>query len=108
MRDGFDRSTYDDLDDAGVFSLRDGRLRLGRRGVVFEELGRALRSRPAGRGRFGRDAITGGLDLTVGGTQYVEHLDALDALLVLDDVGDLDGRPDVAVAGEPRTGRSTR
>ena len=36
---------------------------------------------------FGRDAITGGLDLTVDGTRYVEHLDALEALVVLDDTG---------------------
>jgi alkylation response protein AidB-like acyl-CoA dehydrogenase len=86
VREGFDRSTYDDLKDAGVFSLRADGFRWADSAVVYEELGRALVPGPL-VWCFGRDAITGGLDLTVAGTRYVEHLDALEALLVLDDTG---------------------
>ncbi len=84
VRDGFDRSTYDDLNEAGVFSLRTDGFGWTDAVVVYEELGRACVPGPL-VWTFGRDAITGGLDLTVGGTQYVEHLDALDTLLVIDD-----------------------
>ncbi len=83
VREGFDRSVYDDLAEAGVFSLRTDGFGWADAAVVYQELGRALVPGPL-VWSFGRDAITGGLDLTVGGAQYVEHLDALDALLVLD------------------------
>jgi alkylation response protein AidB-like acyl-CoA dehydrogenase len=86
VRDGFDRSTYDDLNEAGVFSLRADGFGWSDAAVVYEELGRALVPGPL-VWCFGRDAITGGLDLTVGGTRYVEHLDSLEQLLVLDDTG---------------------
>ncbi len=86
VREGFDRSTYDDLKEAGVFSLRADGFGWADAAIVYEELGRALVPGPL-VWSFGRDAITGGLDLTVGGTRYVEHLDALEALVVLDDTG---------------------
>jgi len=86
VREGFDRATYDDLQDAGVFSLRTDGFGWADSAVVYEELGRALVPGPL-VWCFGRDAITGGLDLTVNGTRYVEHLDALEALVVLDDTG---------------------
>jgi alkylation response protein AidB-like acyl-CoA dehydrogenase len=86
VREGFDRSTYDDLNDAGVFSLRKDGFSWSDATLVYEELGRALVPGPL-VWSFGRDAITGGLDLTVGGTRYVEHFDAIDQLLVLDDAG---------------------
>jgi alkylation response protein AidB-like acyl-CoA dehydrogenase len=86
VREGFDRSTYDDLKEAGVFSLRSDGFGWADAAIVYEELGRALVPGPL-VWSCGRDAITGGLDLTVGGTRYVEHLDAIEALLVLDDTG---------------------
>jgi len=84
VREGFDRSTYDDLQEAGVFSLLADGFGWTDAAVVYEELGRACVPGPL-VWTFGRDSITGGLDLTVGGTKYVEHLDALDTLLVLDE-----------------------
>ena len=99
VRDGFDRSTYDDLKDAGVFSLREDGFGWTDAAIVYEELGRAVVPGPL-VWTFGRDEITGGLDLTVGGTQYMEHLDALDALLVLDEssISTVDPK---ALSGEP-------
>lgn len=84
VREGFDRSTYDDLREAGVFSLRADGFGWTDAVIVYEELGRACVPGPL-VWTFGRDSITGGLDLTVGGTRYVEHLAALDTLLVIDD-----------------------
>jgi alkylation response protein AidB-like acyl-CoA dehydrogenase len=86
VREGFDRSTYDDLNDAGVFSLRKDGFAWSDAALVYEELGRALVPGPL-VWSFGRGAVTSGLDLTVGGTRYVEHFDAIDELLVLDDTG---------------------
>jgi alkylation response protein AidB-like acyl-CoA dehydrogenase len=86
VRDGFDRSTYADLKEAGVFSLRADGFSWPDAAIVYEELGRALVPGPL-VWSFGRDAITGGLDLTVGGTRYVEHIGALEQLMVLDDTG---------------------
>jgi alkylation response protein AidB-like acyl-CoA dehydrogenase len=83
VREGFDRATYEDLKDAGVFSLRADGFGWADAAIVYEELGRAAVPGPL-VWTFGREEITGGLDLTVGGTQYVEHLDALETLLVLD------------------------
>ena len=83
VRQGFDRSAYEDLQAAGVFSLLADGFGWTDAAVVYEELGRALVPGPL-VWTFGRDAVTGGLDLTVGGTIYVEHLTALDVLLVLD------------------------
>jgi alkylation response protein AidB-like acyl-CoA dehydrogenase len=82
VREGFDRSVHDDLAAAGVFSLRADGFGWTDAAVVYEELGRALVPGPL-VWCFGRDRVTGGLDLTVGGTWYVEHLDELDDLLVL-------------------------
>ena len=84
VRDGFDRSTYEDLRGAGVFSLRADGFGWADTAIVYEELGRACVPGPL-VWTFGRDEITGGLDLTVGGSRYVEHLGGLDALLVIDD-----------------------
>jgi alkylation response protein AidB-like acyl-CoA dehydrogenase len=84
VREGFDRSTYADLNEAGVFSLRTDGFGWTDATIVYEELGRACVPGPL-VWTFGRDSITGGLDLTVGGTRYIEHLDALDTLLVIDD-----------------------
>ncbi len=99
VREGFDRSTYDDLKDAGVFSLREDGFGWADAAIVYEELGRAVVPGPL-VWTFGRDEITGGLDLAVGGTRYVEHLDALDALLVIDDASISSVDPK-SLSGEP-------
>ena len=84
VREGFDRAAYDDLREAGVFSLRADGFGWTDAAIVYEELGRALVPGPL-VWTFGREVITGGLDLTVGGTMYAEHLEAIEELLVLDD-----------------------
>ena len=63
VRDGFDRSTYEDLREAGVFSLRADGFGWADAAVVYEELGRACVPGPL-VWTFARDEITGGLDLT--------------------------------------------
>jgi alkylation response protein AidB-like acyl-CoA dehydrogenase len=111
---GVDRSAWRELAEAGVFSLRlpeaDGGVGLGVADavLVFEELGRALVPGPllathlaaalvpgAGTGERVVGLVDGRKDVLV-----VEHLDALDDLLVLDDDGvslldpnTLDARP---------------
>jgi alkylation response protein AidB-like acyl-CoA dehydrogenase len=99
VRDGFDRSVYDDLVAAGVFSLRTDGFDWADAAVVYEELGRALVPGPL-VWCFGRDEVTGGFDRTVGGSPYVEHLASLDTLLVLDGDGITTVSP-VPPAAEP-------
>jgi alkylation response protein AidB-like acyl-CoA dehydrogenase len=84
VRDGFDRSTYDDLREAGVFSLRADGFDWADAALVYEELGRACIPGPL-VWTFGRDGITGGLDLTGRGDLAVEHLATIDTLLVVDE-----------------------
>jgi alkylation response protein AidB-like acyl-CoA dehydrogenase len=97
---GFDAGLWRELAELGVFSLRlsehEGGVGLGNADavLVFEELGRALAPGPllwthlaAGivDGAADGSCVVGGLDLTDGaGPPYVvEHLDHLDALLLL-------------------------
>jgi alkylation response protein AidB-like acyl-CoA dehydrogenase len=93
VRAGFDRSMWDELAEAGVFSLRapetEGGAALGMTdaSVVFEELGRALVPGPLVEGHlaFGRvDGVVSGGEERVEGAVMVEHLDVLDTLLVFD------------------------
>lgn len=98
---GVDLALWRDLADLGIFGVRvaeaEGGLGLGRPEAVhvFEELGRALATGPfiatalaavllpeysSGRHRVGL------ADLTDGDPQLLEHLDALDALLVVETV----------------------
>ena len=90
---------------AGVFSLRADGFALGRRGVVFEQLGRALRARAARvvapRRTARSTASSPGSSAPPARHRVVEHLDALDALVVLDDDGDRARRPDRARRREP-------
>jgi len=78
VRAGFDRALFDELAEAGVFSLRNDGFSWSDCVVVFEQLGRACVPGPlvssllAGDGR-----IVGVLN---GG--WVEYLDALDAVVV--------------------------
>ncbi len=98
---GVDRELFAELAGAGVFALtmreEDGGLGLGatHAAVVFEELGRVLAPGPL----VGTHLAAGGVDGAAEGTAVVgvverarvpgvvEHLPALDALLVLDDDG---------------------
>jgi alkylation response protein AidB-like acyl-CoA dehydrogenase len=90
VRAGFDRSVWDELADAGVFSLRSDGFGLADAAIVFEELGRALVPGPLVWGLLAHgevDGIVGGIDPRTEGPLLVEHLDHLDKLLVLDDRG---------------------
>ncbi|MGQ0802800.1 MAG: acyl-CoA dehydrogenase family protein [Actinomycetota bacterium] len=90
VRNGFDRSTWDELAEAGVFSLRADGFGLADAAIVFEELGRALVPGPLVWGHLaaGRaDGVTVGVDVVAGGPVMVEHLDAIDALAVIDTDG---------------------
>jgi alkylation response protein AidB-like acyl-CoA dehydrogenase len=97
---GFESALWQELAEMGVFALRlpeaDGGVGLGTADavLVFEELGRALVPGPlawthlaAGlvEGAADGSQVVGGLDLTDGhGAPYIiEHLEHLDALLVL-------------------------
>lgn len=99
---GFDRDLWGDLASLGVFSLRqperEGGVGLGMADavLVFAELGRRLVPGPAiwshlaagfVPGAGAGNAVTGGLDATDGEPVLIEHLAALDALLVVHDDG---------------------
>ena len=98
---GVDRGLWKELADAGVFALRLPErkggvgLRNAEAVLVFEELGRALVPGPlvwthlaAGviPGAMTGERVVGGLDRTVD-PLIVEHLDAIDTLLAIDDEG---------------------
>ena len=112
---GFDRELWSGLAELGVFALRrperEGGVGLGTADavLVFAELGRRLVPGPtiwshlaAGLvpGAGAGETVVGGLDVADGEPLLVEHLAALDALLVVRDDGveRLDPR---AVKGEP-------
>ncbi|MBM3673919.1 MAG: acyl-CoA dehydrogenase [Actinobacteria bacterium] len=82
VREGFDRSVFEDLAGAGVFSLRDDGFGWTDAAVVYEELGRALVPGPL-VWSFGRAVPTAGCCCPAPGAVLVEHLDAIDDLLVL-------------------------
>jgi alkylation response protein AidB-like acyl-CoA dehydrogenase len=98
---GVDRALWRELADAGVFSLRlaeaDGGADLGTAEavLVFEELGRALVPGPLVWTHLAAGVIAGAAEgeRVVGGLQrweeplLVEHLDAIDVLLAVDDDG---------------------
>jgi alkylation response protein AidB-like acyl-CoA dehydrogenase len=98
IRGGFDRAMYDELAAAGVFSLRDDGFGWADAVVVFEQLGRACVPGPLVA------CVLGGADEGIAGIVectepvWVEHLDVLDTLFVLD--GARVGRVDAgALAG---------
>ncbi len=91
VRAGFDRAMWDELAEAGVFSLRaseaDGGAGLAAAdaAIVFEELGRALVPGPLVWGHLAYglvDGIVGGVDEQE--PAMVEHLEALARLVVLE------------------------
>jgi alkylation response protein AidB-like acyl-CoA dehydrogenase len=82
IRGGFDRAMFDELADAGVFSLRADGFGWSDCVVVFEQLGRACVPGPlVGSLLFGDGRITGVVEDAA--PAWVEHLDALDELVVL-------------------------
>jgi alkylation response protein AidB-like acyl-CoA dehydrogenase len=87
VRNGFDRALFDDLAEAGVFSLRADGFSWSDCVVVFEQLGRFCVPGPLVASLlFGDGAIAG--ITSASPPIWIEHLDALDVL--------------VATNGEPR------
>jgi alkylation response protein AidB-like acyl-CoA dehydrogenase len=92
VREGFDRTMFDELAETGVFSLREDGFSWADTSIAFQELGRALVPGPlvwshlahgsAGRGS-GAGIVTGVEPHAAGGTVMIEHLDAADAVVVL-------------------------
>ena len=118
-RGGFDRALWKELAELGVYSLRlpesAGGVGLGNADaiVVFAELGRRLAPGPLAwthlaaplvDGAASGDVVVGGLDRTRAGSEpiLVEHLDELDALLVLTPQG-VERVDAKALRGEPVT-----
>ena len=81
VREGFDRAMFDELAAAGVFSLRADGFSWADAVIVFEELGRACVPGPL-VDSFGASVVTGVVEPNPGRTIWVEHLAALDRLLV--------------------------
>jgi len=82
IRGGFDRALFDELAAAGVFSLRADGFGWSDCVVVFEQLGRYCVPGPlVGSLLFGGGRITGVVEAAE--PAWVEHLDALDDLVVL-------------------------
>lgn len=82
VRAGFDRAAYDELADAGVFSLRADGFSWADAAVVYEELGRGVVPGPL-VASFGRERVTTLFDTTVRGAPLVEHFGAAEDVLVL-------------------------
>lgn len=93
VRSGFDRSMWDDLVSAGVFGLLSDGFSWADAAIVFEELGRAAVPGPLVWGVLAYDAdrpgrIVGGLERPdAGEPARVEHPEAIDTLVVVDDTG---------------------
>jgi alkylation response protein AidB-like acyl-CoA dehydrogenase len=87
VRAGFDRTMWDELAETGVFSLRADGFGWADAAVTFEELGRAVVPGPLVWGVLAHgtvEGIVGGIERPRGTAEaVVEHLDALDALVVL-------------------------
>jgi alkylation response protein AidB-like acyl-CoA dehydrogenase len=108
VREGFDRSSHAELAEAGVFSLRSDGFGVADAAVVFEELGRAVVPGPLVWGYLAHgvvDGVVGGLEVARREPPWmVEHLDALDTLLVIGDRG-VDAVPAAKIAGAVPVGR---
>jgi alkylation response protein AidB-like acyl-CoA dehydrogenase len=83
VREGFDRAMFDELGEAGVFSLRADGFSWADCVIVFEQLGRACVPGPLVASLLAGDgAIVGMAERAE--PVWVEYLDQLDGLLVLD------------------------
>ena len=92
VRGGFDRSVWDELAETGVFSLLADGFGWADAAIAFEELGRAVVPGPLVWGVLAHglvEGVVGGIEapLAGAGPLMLEHLDALDALIVLGDAG---------------------
>lgn len=104
VRGGFDRSMWDELAETGVFSLLADGFGWADAAIAFEELGRAVVPGPVVWGvlTYGVvDGVVGGLERPADGFAMVEHLDAVDALVVLDDGGAACVDPSALAGAEP-------
>jgi alkylation response protein AidB-like acyl-CoA dehydrogenase len=108
VREGFDRSAYTELAEAGVFSLRSDGFGVADAAVVFEELGHAAVPGPLVWAYLAHgvvDGIVGGLEVAHHRPPWmVEHLDAIETLLVVDE-GGVSAVPAGKIAGAVPVGR---
>jgi alkylation response protein AidB-like acyl-CoA dehydrogenase len=97
VREGFDRALFDDLAAAGVFSLRTDGFSWADCVVVFEQLGRHCVPGPLVASLLLGDGRIAGIAVE-SQPIWIEHLDALDVLLIggMDDVREVDPREIVA------------
>jgi alkylation response protein AidB-like acyl-CoA dehydrogenase len=102
MPGAVDRSLWAGLRDMGVFSLRADGLGLAEATIVFEELGRSAVPGPVIATFLADGLVDGDVVGAVTSTTptFVEHLDALDALLLID--GAVSAVPRPAGVVEPR------
>jgi len=93
VRAGFDRALFDELAAAGVFSLRADGFSWADCAVVFEQLGRHCVPGPLVASLLLGDGRVGGIAIE-SVPIWIEHLDAIDVLLVggMDDVRAVDPR----------------
>ena len=82
VRQGFDRSGFDELAAAGVFSLRDDGFTWADAAIVYEELGRGLVPGPL-VWSFGEMGVVTGFDTARRGGPLVEHAGDADTVVVL-------------------------
>jgi alkylation response protein AidB-like acyl-CoA dehydrogenase len=93
IRKGFDAAMFAELDEAGVFSLVADGFTWSDAAIVFEQMGRHCVPGPLvgcaiARGLDGASGVVGVCERPRSGeAAWVEHLDALDALVVLDSDG---------------------
>jgi alkylation response protein AidB-like acyl-CoA dehydrogenase len=108
VREGFDRAAHAELAEAGVFSLRSDGFGVADAAVVFEELGRAVVPGPLVWAYLAHgvvDGVVGGLEVARREPPWmIEHLDALDTLLVVGERG-VDAVPAAKIAGAVPVGR---
>src|SRR5262245_31059247 len=91
IRTGFDRAMFDELAEAGVFSLRADGFTWSDCVVVFEQLGRSCVPGPlvasalVGGGRIADIVdVSTAHDGAAGASAWISHADALDDVVVLD------------------------
>jgi alkylation response protein AidB-like acyl-CoA dehydrogenase len=90
VREGFDRSVWDELAETGVFSLLADGFGWADAAIAFEELGRAVIPGPLVWGVLAHgvvDGVVAGLERPADGLAMVEHPDTIDALVVISDGG---------------------
>ncbi|HUV09858.1 MAG TPA: acyl-CoA dehydrogenase [Acidimicrobiia bacterium] len=92
VRAGFDASTFSELDETGVFSLRTDGFGWADAGIAFSELGRALVPGPLVWSHLAHGVVEGvvtGVELPSDGSGpiAIEHLEVADTVVVADTNG---------------------